>query len=185
MAQNTNYVEVEARWINVDQKTIEVALAKAGATKQAEYFFREWILEKDEWRSDHRRVRVRTDGTTHWLTYKANKTWAVDSTEEVECTVSSPEAALKFVQAVDVPLTRYQEKKMWRYKLNDALIEFSFWPKIPMVVEIEAPGEAAVRQTAELLGLAWDKAIFEDQKVVHSKYFGVDLDKETDYRFAK
>lgn len=187
MGSNKKYIEVEARWINVDQKKIEAALKKAKAKKVGQFYFREWILEQDNaaWRKDRRRVRVRTSGKQHWLTYKANPSWGVSSTQEVEMTVSSPEAAVKFMEAVDVPVSRYQEKKMWQYKLpGDIIVEFSFWPKIPLVVEIEADSEAKVRRGAKLLGLSWQDAIFEDQKAVHSKFYGIDLDKEINYRFS-
>lgn len=118
-----------------------------------------------------------------WLTYKANATWAVDSTHEVEVTTSSAEDTIALLKAMDVPLIRTMEHKRQAFKLGDISFDLDRWPLIPMVLEIEAPAEAGVRKGAELLGLEWGDAIFEDQLVVHKKYFNVDLFKITDYRF--
>ncbi len=52
-----------------------------------------------------------------------------------------------------------------------------------MVLEIESTSEEKVREGVKFLDLNWDDAIFEDQKVVHQKYYGVNLDEVTDYRF--
>lgn len=178
------YTEFEARWINLDEKTIREKLNVIGAKKSDEFFFKEWIFQRQpEWEGHHRRIRVRTDGKTTWLTYKANKTWTVDSTEEVELIVSSAEDAVKFLKAADIPQIRYQEKKRIRYALTNIIFELDFWPKIPMVVEIEAPSEEGVREGAKLLGLAWNDAIFVDQKFVHSDFYGIKLDEIADYRF--
>jgi adenylate cyclase class 2 len=126
---------------------------------------------------------VRTDGKTTWLTYKANASWAVDSTEEAELTVSSAKDAVKFVEALGIPRQRYQEKKRIEYRLGDITFDLDFWPKIPMVLEIEAPGEERVKKGAELLGLQWRDAVFVDQKVLHQQYYDIDLNKLKEYRF--
>lgn len=176
--------EVEARFINLDRAAIEEKLETLGAEKQREAFFREWLLYLvPEWDKERRRVRVRTDGTNHWLTYKANPTWEVDSAEEIECTVSSPEEARRLIEAIGIPLRRYQEKKRISYALGDIIFELDFWPKIPMVLEIEAPTKEQVMEGARLLGLNWKDAIFVDQKVLHQQYYGIDLSQVSDYTF--
>lgn len=179
------HVEVEARWINLDEKEVEAKLKKIGATKTGNFFYKEWLFIHEHWTKDHRRVRVRTDGTTTWLTYKANKTWKVDSTEEVQLTVSSAEDAVKLLEKADLPLVRYQEKKRVRYTFNDITFDVDFWPKIPMVLEIEADSEEKIKEGAAMLGLKWDDALFEDQKVVHEKFFDVDLDAVDHYAFKE
>jgi adenylate cyclase class IV len=175
--------EIEARFINLSQEVIEEKLIQAEATRSAEYFFREWIYDYPRWRKDNRRIRIRTDGKTTWLTYKANKTWEVDSTEEAEVIVSSVEGIQKIIVAIGIPLLRYQEKKRIRYVLGDTFFDLDFWPQIPMVLEIEAPSPEKVRQGARLLELDWEKAIFVDQKVLHNDYYGIDLNAVVDYRF--
>lgn len=177
------HIEVEARWINLDQGEIEKKLKEIGAKQTGNFFYNEWLFGRDGWFSTHRRIRVRTDGTNHSLTYKANVTWEIDSTEEVKLKVDSAENAVKFLQAADVPLRRYQEKKRIRYELDDITFDLDFWPQIPMVLEIEAPSEKRVKEGAELLELSWNDVLFEDQKVVHEKYYNIDLNEITDYRF--
>ena len=176
--------EIEARFINLSREDIEKKIVGTGARKIGEFFFREWIFAYPEWAKDNRRLRVRTDGIKTWLTYKANATWEVDSTEEVETAISSADEMSKVIKAIGVPLLRYQEKKRIEYKLGDIIFEMDFWPQIPMVLEIEAPNTEQVKQGAELLGLDWKDAIFVDQKVLHEKYYGIDLNKTNDYRFA-
>lgn len=176
-------VEIQARFINLDQKTTEKKLKEIGARKVGESFFREWIFGYKDWFTNHKRLRIRDDGKTIWLTYKANATWEVDSTEEVEITVSSAEDTRKLIEKIGVPLQRYQEKKRIKYKLGEASIDLDFWPQIPMVLEIEAPSKEGIMHVTNLLGLNWEDAIFIDQKVVHKTYYGIDLNEMQEYRF--
>ncbi|QSH39650.1 CYTH domain-containing protein [Candidatus Kaiserbacteria bacterium] len=182
---DTDYREIEARWINLNQEEIEKKLESIGAVLKGEYFFQEWIFKKEEWVGKARRIRVRTDGTQTWVTYKANSTWEVDSTEEVEFTVSSPEAAVKFFESIEIPIFLHQEKKRRQYTLGDITFEIDNWPLIPMVLEIEGASEEEVKKGAALLNLSWGDALFEDQKVIHEKYFNIDLESMTEYTFEK
>jgi adenylate cyclase, class 2 len=176
-------VEIEARFINLDRAVMERKLEALGAKKESESFFKEWIFAYKEWAPHHKRIRVRDDGKNVWLTYKANPSWEVDSTEEIEIISSSSSGAVKILERIGVPMVRYQEKKRIQYKLGDATIELDFWPKIPMVLEIEAPSKESVMEAAKLLGLKWEDAIFVDQKVLHKEYYDIDLDPVTEYRF--
>jgi adenylate cyclase class 2 len=178
-------VEIEARWINLDPATLEKKLTAIGATKEGSYMFQEWIFAHPEWRKDNRRLRVRSDGKQTWLTYKANATWAVDSTEEVEVTVSSAEEMAKMIAKIGIPILRHQEKRRDTWTLRDIVFDLDYWPKIPMVFEIEGPSEEKVREGAKLLGLDWKDAVFEDQLWVHKKYYDVDLFALTEYCFPK
>ncbi len=178
-------MEIEARWINEDPKAIETRLVALGATKSFDTIFQEWLFFHDEWRKDHRRVRVRADGIKTWLTYKANATWTIDSTEEVEVSTSSAQDTVELLEKIGLPMRRHQEKHRISYKLGNTHIDIDFWPKIPMVLEIEGPSEAEIKESARLLGLDWDKAIFEDQLVLHKKYYDIDLFEVTEYVFDK
>ncbi len=50
--------------------------------------------------------------------------------------------------------------------------------------EIEAVSEEKVKEGVGLLGLNWKDAIFDNQKDVHRKYYGIDLDENPDYKFV-
>ncbi len=179
-------MEVEARFINLLREGIEEKLKGLGADRKFESLFQEWLFfykGNPDWDDNHKRIRVRTDGVKTWLTYKANSSWAVDSTEEVELAVSSAGNAVKLMEATGIPLQRYQEKKRLEYILDDIIFDLDFWPKIPMVLEIEAPTEEKVRKGAALLGLEWKDAIFVDQKVLHQQYYGIDLNELNEYKF--
>jgi len=181
--QTKEFKEIEARWLNLDAGEMAKRLEKAGAKKTGDFFFKEWIFAYDEWAKDNRRIRVRSDGTTVWLTYKANATWAVDSTEEVEVTVSSAEDIVHFLRVMGIPEKRYQEKKRQTYELDGLTFDLDLWPKIPMVFEIEGPSEGKVREGAMLVGLDWKDAVFVDQAFVHRDYYDVDIFNIKDYRF--
>ncbi len=176
-------VEIEARFINLNRAEMERRLFALGAKKEFESFFKEWIFRYDEWIPDRKRLRIRDDGKNVWLTYKANPSWEIDGTEEIEIMSSSSADTAKILEKIGIPKLRYQEKKRIEYSLGDALVELDFWPKIPMVLEIEAPSKERVREVAELLGLPWEDAIFVDQKVVHEQYYGIDMDTMTEYKF--
>ena len=176
MNKHNEHIEIEARWIHIDRDEIEHKLESLGAEKLGDFFFREWIFRHDDWAENHRRVRVRTDGTQTWLTYKANTTWAVDSTEEVEFTVSSAENAVKFMDAIGMPRFIHIEKKRTEYTLGDASIDIDTWPTGPLILEIEAPNKGLVQETASQLGLVWEDALVYDQKFVLRDHFNIDLD---------
>ena len=153
MPHNTYNVEIEARFLNLDQQEVEQRLKKLGAQKQSESFFKEWIYAYKEWLPHHKRLRIRDDGKTVWLTYKANPTWEIDSTEEIEIRSSSAVDTAKIIEKIGVPMLRYQEKKRIQYVLGDAIFELDFWPKIPMVLEIEAPAKEKVVKLRNCLAL--------------------------------
>jgi adenylate cyclase class 2 len=180
-----NSIEIEARWINQNPAALVKKLEAIGAKKEGSYFFQEWVFAHPEWRKDNRRLRVRSDGTKTWLTYKANATWAVDSTEEVEVAVSSAPDMAAMIGKIGIPLLRRQEKKRDTWTLGDIVFDLDYWPKIPMVLEIEGPSEQKVREGARLLGLDWNDAVFEDQLWVHKKYYDIDLFGISEYCFPK
>ena len=185
MSKNAKeFKEIEARWINLDTDGMIKRLRKIGAKKTGDFFFREWIFSHDDWIKDNRRIRVRTDGVTTWLTYKSNATWAIDSTEEVEVIVSSPEDMVRLLKATSIPQRRVQEKKRQTFTLGDITFDVDLWPKIPMVFEIEGPSEKKVKEGAKKLGLDWKDAIFIDQARIHKNYYDIDIFKITDYRFS-
>ena len=175
--------EIEARWLNLNADDMRARLAKLGAKKTGSFFFREWIFTKPEWKPLNKRIRVRTDGTKSWATIKTNPTFTIDSTHEVEVEVSDPEKAVEFIMTTGLPLARRQEKKRETYDLDGAVIDLDFWPKIPMVVEIEALSEAKVKEAAQALGLEWKDAVFVDQAYVHRDYYGIDLFNVSEYCF--
>ena len=180
---STSSQEIEARWLNLNPDEMRRRLDQVGAKKTGSYFFKEWIFTKPEWKPLNKRIRVRTDGTKAWVTIKTNETFTIDSTHEVELEVQSAEKAVEFIQATGLPQVRHQEKKRETYELGDAVVDLDFWPKIPMVLEIEAPSEEKVRAAAAAIGLEWKDAVFVDQAYVHRDYYGVDLFNVTDYRF--
>jgi adenylate cyclase class IV len=181
----SSHKEIEARWLNLDPDDIRARLAKIGAVKTGSYFFREWIFTKPEWKPLNKRIRIRTDGQKSWATIKTNETFTIDSTHEVEVEVSDPERAVDFIKATGLPLVRHQEKKRETYEKDGVSFDLDFWPKIPMVFEIEAESEEKVRQAAASLGLEWKDAVFVDQAYVHRDHYGIDIFNISDYRFER
>src|ERR1700735_1298755 len=98
-----SFLEIEARWIEIDQKSVEEKLAKLGVARESESFFKEWVFAYEDWRPENRRLRVRDDGKNVWLTYKANPTWEIDSTEEIEISSSSSAETVKILEKIGVP----------------------------------------------------------------------------------
>jgi len=178
-------IEFEARWVNLNPAEIEQKLVAIGAKKQDSYFFQEWIFAHPEWRKDNRRIRVRTDSKQTWMTYKASAAWTIDGTTEYEMVVSSAETAVQIIRSIDIPQLRHQEKKRDTWTLGDIVFDLDYWPQIPMVFEIEAPSEEKVREGAKLLGLDWATAVFEDQAVVHKKFYNIDIFAMSEYCFPK
>lgn len=164
--------EIEAKFLNIDHDAMRQKLQKLGAqrvhpavlTKRRNYDLPN--LER-AW------VRVRDEGDKITLTLKQMNDRTLHGTKEINLTVDNFEQAEAFLQTIGLPTSAYQETRRESWVLGDAQIELDEWPWVKPFLEIEAPSEQLVRETAAQLGLEWQDALHGSVEVAYQAEFDV------------
>jgi adenylate cyclase class 2 len=82
--------------------------------------------------------------------------------KEIEFNVSDYDGAVALIEAVGIKSKSVQETKREIWHMGDAEVVIDEWPWIDYFIEIEAPSETLVKETAAKLGLDWSDAAFGD-----------------------
>jgi len=155
--------EIEAKFLHVNAEDIRNRLQDAGATmKQPMQMMRRVIFDNDEMTKKHAYLRVRDEGYQVAMTYKQFDEMSLTGAKEIEFTVSDYDAAVALIEAIGVKSKSVQETKREIWHLGDAEVVIDEWPWIDQFIEIEAPTENLVKETAQKLGLSWSDAAFGD-----------------------
>lgn len=175
--------EIEAKWLDVDKDELRVKLKKVGAELvqrerlmvRSVYDFADKSLEaKKGW------VRVRDEADKVTLSYKQLNDRTVHGTKEVNVVVDSFEATCDFLEAIGMERRAYQETKRESWRIGDTEIELDTWPWIPSFVEIEAPNEEELKETAQQLGLDYGAALHGSVETAYMDVYDV-TELEVDY----
>lgn len=164
--------EIEAKFLNIDHDAMRQKLKTLGAqrvqpdrlTKRRNYSVP--YLER-AW------VRVRDEGDKTTLTFKQLNDRTLHGTKEINLTIDNFEQAEAFLKTIGLPPSAYQETRRESWVLGDVQIELDEWPWIKPFLEIEAPSEQLVRETATKLGLDWEKALHGSVEVAYQAEFDV------------
>jgi adenylate cyclase class 2 len=155
--------EIEAKFLTVDPDDIRDRLTKAGATlKQPMKMMRRVIFRSNGMDGKHAYLRVRDEGYRVAMTYKQFDEMSLTGAKEIEFTVSDYESAVALLKAIGLEAKSVQETKREIWYLGNAEVVIDEWPWIKPFIEIEAPSEELVKETAKTLGFAWDDAAFGD-----------------------
>lgn len=155
--------EIEAKFVNISIDEIRATLKSVGALlvkpmrdMQRVTIDSPQLKEKDAF------VRVRNEGDKVTMTYKQFNSLTIDGVKEIEIEVSDFDEAVALLSAAGLPHGSYQESRRETWKLGEVEIVIDEWPWLRPYIEIEAPTEALVIETAEKLGFNWGDAIFGD-----------------------
>ncbi len=107
-------------------------------------------------------IRVRDEGDRVTLTYKQFDTLAVDGAKEHEVVVSGFDETVALLAAAGLAHRSLQESKRETWVYDGAEIVIDEWPWLTPYIEVEATSEADVKRVSELLGFAWNDAVFGD-----------------------
>lgn len=104
-------------------------------------------------------LRLRQDQSAT-LTFKgaADPASEVSSRQEIEFEVENFDSAQRLLQALGYEVSIIYEKYRTTYQLNDCLLMLDELP-YGTFLEIEGKDAAAIKKTADLLGLNWDRRI--------------------------
>ncbi len=168
------YKEIETRFLDIDVEDLERRLGKLGATNKGEAFLKETIFldRNGNWENDFKVVRLRVfSGGKVKLSYKRFVSHDIDGTREIELSLDeNPKKISQFLEAIDLVVYRYQEKKRHTYELEGVTVDIDTWPSIPTYVELEGESEEALKGVAEKLGLDWSEAVFKDAQAIIEMY---------------
>ncbi len=154
--------EIEVKFCDIDIDTMREILAHAGAVcEQPMRLMKRALIEEPYHAAEGSFLRIRDEGDKVTLTFKrrsnpANPT--IDSTKEIEVTVSSFDDTVELFREAGWEYKTFQESRRETWKLGTAEVVIDEWPWLPPYIEIEAETEAKVRAAAEVLGLDWADA---------------------------
>lgn len=173
MSTNNNR-EIEARFLDINKKSLIERLIEIGAIDRGEQMLSEIIFYDMAglWQHEGRYVRLRSvGGGMATLTYKRNTAQTIDSAFEVEFSVSDSTQAELFLENVGLKASRHQEKRRHTFLVDGITIDIDTWPGIPTYVEFEGPSEDKIRLVATRAGFAWSDAVFDDaRKIIEERY---------------
>ena len=155
--------EIEAKFLRVDPDDIRRRLKEVGATcKQPMMLMRRVIFDNDYLKPKNAFVRVRDEGHRVAMTYKQYDEMSLTGAKEIEFSVSDYDAAVAFLEAVDVRAKSIQEARREIWELDTVEVVIDEWPWIDPFIEIEGPSEKEVKEAAKKLDFDWKDAAFGD-----------------------
>lgn len=173
---NSENIEIEARFINIDKEEMIQKLLQMGAVDDGEDHLEEIIFydKENTWQYQVKKcIRLRKTSKRSTMTFKNSSVASVDGTKEIEIVIDDMEKAKLILQEAGLVLYRQQEKKRHTFQLGEVTLDIDTWPSVPAYIEIEAPTAELVRQTAEKLGFDWNDAIFEAVHFMIEKNYGI------------
>jgi adenylate cyclase class 2 len=155
--------EIEAKFLRVNPDDIRKRLEKVGAVcKQPMMTMRRVVFDNDFMKKKSSFVRVRDEGYRIAVTYKQYDEMSLTGAKEIEFSVDNYDAAIAFMEAAGIRAKSTQEARREIWKLGETEIVIDEWPWIDPFIEIEAPSESLVKETAKKLGFDWGDAAFGD-----------------------
>jgi adenylate cyclase class 2 len=153
--------EIEAKFLNINHETIRKTLSTLGGKlEQPMRVMKRVVIHTPTMTKKKAFLRVRDEGYRATVTYKQFDEDTIDGAKEYEVTVSDFDTAINIFKETGLIYDTYQESKRENWRLGDVEIMLDEWPWLNPYIEIEGESEDAVRRTAKLLGLDWNKALF-------------------------
>lgn len=168
------HTEYEVRILDINKDEIIQKLEKIGAKKIAEFDYKRRVYNFNP-PTDHKWIRLRTDGNKTTLTIKKVESFSIDGTKEMEIEVSNFEETNRMLEELGYKSHTYQENKRIRYIFNDVEFDIDSWPYIPTYLEIEGKSEESVKKMIDLLEVDKEKATSLDVQGVFKKYYNIDI----------
>lgn len=155
--------EIEAKFLNVDHNNVRSKLLALNAIcHQPMRLMRRVTIENADLIDKNAFVRVRDEGNRVTITYKQFDELSIDGAKEIEIIVDDFDKAVQLLESAGLPSQSFQESKRETWELDGAEVVLDEWPWLKSYIEIEAPTESLVRETAAKLGFDWTDAVFGD-----------------------
>ena len=168
------HTEFEARVLDINKELVIKKLEELGAKKIAEFDYKRRVYNFNP-PTEHKWIRLRTDGNKTTLTIKKIENLSIDGTKEMEIEVSNFEETNRMLEELGYRAHTYQENKRIRYVLNDVELDIDSWPYIPTYLEIEGKSEEAVKSMINLLEVDKEKVTSLDVQGVFKEFYNIDI----------
>lgn len=178
------HTEYEARVLEVNKEELVKKLTELGAEKTADFDYRRRVYNFNP-ATDHKWIRLRTNGTKTTLTIKQILDATIDGTKEMEIEVSNFEETDKILNELGYVSHTYQESKRTRYVLDGVEIDIDTWPYIPTYVEIEGKNVKEVESMIDKLNLDKTKQTSIDVQGVFREFYNIDIAKMPVVKFGE
>ena len=178
------HTEYEARVLEVNKEELVKNLTELGAEKIADFDYRRRVYNFNPV-TDHKWIRLRTNGTKTTLTIKQILDATIDGTKEMEIEVSNFEETDKILNELGYVSHTYQENKRIRYVLDGVEIDIDTWPYIPTYVEIEGKNIEEVESMIDKLNLDKTKQTSIDVQAVFKEFYNIDIAKMPVVKFGE
>lgn len=166
--------EIEAKFPDIDPVSFREILKNAGANIE----YPERLMRRKNFDYPDKRlekiggwVRVRDEGDKMTLTYKQLNDRTLHGTKEVEIVVNDFDRTCEFLISVGFEPKAYQETLREKWKLGEVEITIDTWPWVPTFVELEAPNEELLKESAKLLGLDWNQAMHGSVETIYQRHY--------------
>lgn len=165
--------EIEVKFLDIDFTELRKKLQTLNAECESPMrLMRRSLIEMPHHKEVRGFVRIRDEGNRVTMTYKQkDDEFHIQGTKEIEVEVSDFDDTVKLLEAAGWPAVTYQESRRETWKLGEAEIVLDEWPWIPPYIEIEAPSEEIVRDTAAALGLEWKDAAIGSIDIIYNREF--------------
>ena len=178
------HTEFEVRVLDVNKENIIEKLEKLNAQKIADFDYKRRVYNFNP-PTDHKWIRLRTNGTKTTLTIKQVLDSTIDGTKEMEIEVSNFEETDKILNELGYVSHTYQENKRTRYVLDGVEIDIDTWPYIPTYVEIEGKSIEEVETIIDKLNLDKTKQTSIDVQGVFKEFYNIDIAKMPIVKFGE
>ena len=168
------HTEYEVRILDINKDEIIKKLENLGAQKVSEFNYKRRVYNFNP-PTDHKWVRLRTDGKKTTLTIKKIEDFTIDGTKEMEIEVSDFEETNRMLEELGYISHTYQENQRIRYMLDEVELDIDTWPYIPTYLEIEGKNENSVKETLRKLNLDKTKATTLDVQGVFKEFYNIDI----------
>ena len=167
--------EIEAQFLDINKDEMRVKLKEIGAKcVKPEVLMRRVVF----YTGPHSFARVRDEGGGKIvMTYKnVSDDKSILGTKEVNLEIDNYEDGVLFLRGCGLEEKAEQESYRETWEFGDVEICIDEWPWIPPFIEIEAPSEELVWDTAKKLGFNKSQAKFGSVDTTYQKYYGIDTD---------
>lgn len=155
--------EYEVKFLSINKDDLRNKLKENGAILQSPMrTMKRIVIDTPELKKRDAFLRVRDEGDKITLTYKQFNGASVDGAKELEVTVGDFDTTVSILKAMDLHHKSFQESRRETWSVGEVEVVIDEWPWLDPYVEIEGPGEEAVKEVAATLGFVWENAAFGD-----------------------
>jgi len=173
--------EFEAKFYPINKKLIRSKLKKIGARLVQPETLTRIIAFNSKFNPaiNCHYVRVRDEGNCITMSVKINakENEKLTDQKEIKVKVDDFDKTVEILERLSLHRSGNQEKLRETWQIDNVEIVIDTWPELETYIEIEAPSEELVKNTAEKLGLDWKERIITSVIEIFMKKYSQTADE--------